>query len=280
MAIHIISDGGADLPEQLRADWNIKIVPLGVQIGNDTFTSEMEKRDFYKKMKESAELPKTSSPSPHAFMEAYRSVPPGESMIVLSLSSGLSSTFDHAVLARELFLAENPNAGPIEVLDSRTASSGLGMLAYRAAKLVKEGLPHSDIVQFLKHTIEETKTYFTLDTLENVIKGGRLDRVRGAVASILNIKLVMRASPEGTIQVFEKVRGTQNAVKRIVDMIDEVKDSVEKRVLAIAHSNCEDRAKELLQTILGKYAFQEAVISEMGPVIGTYAGEGGLVISY
>jgi DegV family protein with EDD domain len=278
--VHIISDGGADLPIALCEDFNIRIVPLTVQIGEHIVTSELPAQQFYQLMKVSPELPKTSSPSPHAFMEAFRSVPLGESIIVICLSSGLSSTYQHAVLGRELYLEENPGAGEIEIFDSKTASAGLGLLAYKAAKLVKEGIHFHEIVQSVKHTIAETRTYFTLDTLENVVKGGRLDRVRGAVAAMLNIKLVMCASEQGTVEVLEKVRGTPNAVKRLIEKLEEIQGDVEKRILAVAHSNCEERARELLHTIASKYKFREVVLTDMGPVIGTYAGEGGLLISY
>ncbi|WP_199614539.1 DegV family protein [Paenibacillus alkalitolerans] len=278
--VHIISDGSADLPADLRERWNIRTVPLTVQFGENTYTSDMGTALFYQLMKQSSELPKTSAPSPHAFMEAYQSVPPGQPIVVISLSSELSSTYNHAVLARDMYLQEHPDAGEIEVIDSKTASMGLGLIAYKAARLVHEGLPFREIVQSVKDAVLDTRTYFTLDTLENVIKGGRLDRVRGAIASMMNIKLVMRANEHGSIEVMEKVRGTQQAVKRLIDKIDEIQDDVEKRIIAVAHSNCEERARELLRNITEKYKFKEAVLSDMGPVIGTYAGEGGLLVSY
>jgi len=280
MTVHLITDGSSDLPSSLLDAWGIRIVPLGVRFGDEEFDSTMPASEFYARMRASAALPQTSSPAPHAFMDAYRSVPAGDSIVVVALSSQLSSTYQHALLAKEMFQEERPDARDIEVIDSKTASAGLGSIVYKAAKLAKAGAAFQDVASAVKRLVTETRTQFVLDTLENVIKGGRLDRVRGAVASMLNIKLLMHASEQGTIEVLEKARGTSNAVKRLIDRIEDVKDDVSGRLLSVAHSNCEERAKALARDIVERYKFREVVVSDMGPVIGTYAGEGGLLISY
>lgn len=117
-------------------------------------------------------------------------------------------------------------------------------------------------------------------TLENVIKGGRLDRVRGTVASVLNIKLLMKASEEGSVEVIEKIRGTQKALQRMIDKLGEIRHEYDQDVIAVAHSNCEERAREVLKQLLEKYPFRNVLFSNMGTVIGTYAGEGGVLIAY
>ncbi|TLS50182.1 DegV family protein [Paenibacillus antri] len=280
MTLHIITDGSSDLPESIRDAWGIRVVPLGVRFGEAEFDSTMASSEFYARMRESESLPQTSSPAPHAFMDAFRDVPAGEPILVVALSSQVSSTYRHAVLAKEMFEEERPDAGRIEVIDSKTASAGLGGIVYKAAKMAKDGVGARDIASAVKRLAAETRTHFVLDTLENVIKGGRLDRVRGAVASMLNIKLLMHASEQGAIEVLEKARGTSNAVKKLIDRIEDAKHEVSGKLLAVAHSNCEERAKALVRDILARYDFGEVIVSDMGPVIGTYAGEGGLLISY
>ncbi|MCI3922403.1 DegV family protein [Paenibacillus sp. TRM 82003] len=280
MPVHIITDGSSDLPISIIEAWNIRIVPLGVHFGEKTYDSNIETSEFYRLMRTEPELPKTSSPSPHAFVEAFKGVPQGEPILVIALSSALSSTYQHASLAKEMFREEHPEAGEIEVIDSRTASSGLGGIVYQAAKRAKDGWVLQELAAYVNELLLKTRTYFVLNTLENVIKGGRLDRVRGAVASMLNIKLLMRANEQGAVEVMEKVRGTSAAVKRMLDRLEEVKEDAASRLLAVAHSNCEERARELVKTIKERYPFRDIIVSNMGPVIGTYAGEGGLLISY
>ncbi|HZG55465.1 DegV family protein [Paenibacillus sp.] len=280
MATHIITDGSSDLPEALRAAWDIRVVPLGVRFGEEQFDSTMKHSEFYDRMRASDALPQTSSPSPHAFMEAYRQVPEGDDILVLALSSQVSSTYQHAMLAREMLREERSGGGEIEVIDSRTASMGLGGIAYKAAKLAKSGVPFAVVAQEARRLVRETRTHFVLDTLENVIRGGRLDKMRGAVASMLNIKLLMHANEQGAIEVLEKARGSANAVRRLVDRIEDAKGETAGQLLAVAHSRCEERAEALVRAILERFPFAEVVVSDMGPVIGTYAGEGGLLISY
>jgi DegV family protein with EDD domain len=280
MPVHIITDGSSDLPDTMKEQLDIRIVPLGVHFGEKTYNSDLSASAFYRLMGESAELPKTSSPSPQAFLNAFKRVPQGEPILVIALSSALSSTYQHAKLARDMYFEEQPDAGEIEVVDSKTASMGLGGIVYQAAQLAKQEKPLKELTAAVLELARDTRTYFVLDTLENVIKGGRLDRVRGAVASMLNIKLLMHANEQGAVEVMEKVRGTTGAVKRMVGKIEEIKADVSSRVLSVAHSNCEARAKELIRTITAIYPFREVILSNMGPVIGTYAGEGGLLISY
>ncbi|HZG88526.1 DegV family protein [Paenibacillus sp.] len=279
MPVHIITDGSSDLPAALRDAWNIRVVPLGVRFGADEFDSTMPAAEFYARMRVSEGLPQTSSPSPHAFLEAFREAAPGEAILVVTLSSALSSTYQHAALGATLFREERPDAS-VAVIDSKTASMGLGGIVYQAAQLAAGGEPLERIEAAVERLVSTTRTEFVLDTLENVIKGGRLDRLRGAVASMLNIKLLMHASEQGAVEVLEKVRGTSAAVKRMIERIESAKDDAANRLLSIAHSNAEARAQELANRIMERYAFREVVVSDMGPVIGTYAGEGGLLVAY
>ncbi len=280
MAIKIFSDGSADLPKHILEQLGIILVPLSVHFENDRYTSAMDLRHFYRKMKEEKDLPKTSSPSPHDFFDHFNRAEEHEDILCIAVSSALSSTYHHAVMGKEMIEEEGAGSRNIHVIDSKNASLGLGLLVYKAAKMAREGHSMQDLLHTLKRNITEVRNYFVLDSLENVVKGGRLDRVRGAIASVLNIKLLMKASEEGTLEVVEKVRGTQNALRKMIDKIGEAGHDFEKRILAIAHSNCEERAKEVMEAILKRYPFKEVILSEMGPVIGTYAGEGGILVSH
>lgn len=278
MTVRIITDGSADLPKQLLEEWGIEQVPLTVTIDDEHCCSDMEAKQFYEKMGGASSLPATASPSPHAFIESFRKAGDRSDILVLTLTSQLSSTYQHAVLAQHMYQEEH--GGAIEVIDTRTASSGLGVLVYRAAQMAKEGLPFKQLTESIKEGVQRVKTHVFLDSLENVIKGGRLDKVRGTIASILNVKLVLRATEEGTLEVMDKVRGSANALRKLVDRIEDFGHDMKQSVIAVAHSNCEEKAKELLETIKKRYPFKEAILADMGPVIGTYAGQGGILVAY
>ncbi|WP_166241754.1 DegV family protein [Paenibacillus turpanensis] len=280
MKVKIISDGSSDLPKEIIELLGIEIVPLFVHFGTEQYSSsELTAEQFYSKMKQADELPKTSSPSPYDFLKAYRNVPEGYDIVVIACSSGLSSTYNHAVMAKEMLIEEG-YAGVIEVLDARTTSLGLGLIAYQAAKMAQAGAGAMDIIRTARQHIQDGATYFVLDTLENVIRGGRLDRVRGTVASMLNIKLLMRNSEEGKVEVIDKIRGSQNAIKKMMDKIGEARHDFGQAVVAIAHSNCEEKAKAVRDMLLQRYPFKDVVFGNMGPVIGTYAGEGAILIAH
>lgn len=241
--------------------------------------TDMDVADFYARMKRESVLPKTSSPSPGHFLSEYQKGGPDQDILVLCLSSALSSTYHHAVMAKEMLL-EDGYIGRIEVIDSKTTSLGLGVLVYRAARMVASGMSYEELTTSIQQAVTSSGTFFFLDTLENVIKGGRLDRVRGAVASVLNIKLLMKASEEGAIEVVDKIRGSQQALKRLLSFLGEKEHDYEKDVIAIAHSNCEVRAREFMAQLLEKHPFRNVIFSNMGTVIGTYAGEGGVLVAY
>lgn len=280
MTIRIFSDGSADLPKKILEQLNITLVPLTVHFEQEQFDSTMDLSQFYEKMKTEDVLPKTGSPSPHTFHQHFQNTRADEDILCILLSSALSSTYQHAVMGKEMMKEGDSAAKEIEVLDSKNASLGLGILVYKAAQMARDGHTMQDMVQMIKRNITEVKNYFVLDTLDNVVKGGRLDRVRGAIASVLNIKLLMKASEEGTLEVVSKTRGTQSAIRKLIDKIGDYGHDFEKRILAIAHSNCEERAHQVKDMILERYPFKEVIMSEMGPVIGTYAGEGGILVSY
>lgn len=279
MTIHIITDGSADLTTELAEQYGIHVVPLHVHFGDECYTSNMDSGLFYSKMKENTELPKTSSPSPGDFLNMYKSLDSSQDIFVICLSSSLSSTYSHALMAKDLYEEEgHPNS--IVVVDSRTSSIGLGLLAVRAAIMSEANGSLQEISSKIEEFIKYTRTYFTLDTLENVIKGGRLSRIKGTVASMLNIKVLMYASEEGCVEIMDKVRGTQRVLKRLVEKVGDAWHHADKEWIAFAHSNCEDRAKEFIRAVMEKYPFQNVLLVNMGPVIGTYAGEGGILVTF
>ncbi|MCZ8521743.1 MULTISPECIES: DegV family protein [Paenibacillus] len=278
LTIRIITDGGADFPEKIAREHGFHIVPLHVTFGDEAFDIRQGMTSFYSKMKTNSVLPKTASPSPQDFVEAYERYPEDD-ILVIGLSSGLSSTYQHALLAKEM-AEEGGSTRRIEVIDTRNASIGQGLIAYRASQEIAAGKPFSEVAAAAQAYAEGTRTLIYLDTLENVVKGGRLDRAKGAIASVLNIKLFMHASPEGTVEVVEKVRGKKNALAKLVAKVDELGSSAADKVLGIAHSTTEEEVRGLLARILEKNPFREVVVTEVGPVIGTYAGQGGIVVSY
>ncbi|WP_042142415.1 DegV family protein [Paucisalibacillus sp. EB02] len=281
MSIQLMTDGGADIPKELMDAVNIKVIPLYLNFKDEQFKSgvDLDLQSFYKKIEEKKELPRSAAPSPNDFYEGYKQVDPSKSILMISLSGGLSSTYENAIAGKELLLEEEPNR-KIEVINAKTASGGQALLLIEAHQKIQENYSLEEIVLHLNKMVKHTATLFVLKTLENLVLGGRIDKVKGTFAKTLNIKLLMKASDEGTIEVAEKVRGDKKSIRRFVDQIGEYVKTVEDKVLIMTHCNAAERAKSVLADIKEKYSFKETYITEMGPLISTYGGEGALVIAF
>ncbi|WP_379151201.1 DegV family protein [Paenibacillus sp. sgz5001063] len=279
MPIKIITDSGSDLPLEYVEKYNVDIVHLPVHFEHELMPEDTDTKAFYAKMRDSKELPKTASPSPQVFLNKFREVEAGTDIMVVCMSSNISSTYQTALIAKEMYEEEgHPNA--IEIIDSKTFSGGLSLLVALTAKWSLTCSSLEELKVMVLNKAEEVTAYFTLDTLENVIKGGRLNRLSGAVASVLNIKLLLKISDEGTVEVIEKTRGLPKALTHLLAKLEDKQHDYEKAVIAIVHSNCEKLALEIKERILEKHPFKEILFSSMGPVMGTYAGEGGIGVAF
>ncbi|MFD2760122.1 DegV family protein [Lentibacillus juripiscarius] len=281
MRIQLMTDGGADIPKRLRSALDVTVVPLYLHFPNQQYKTgvTIDAETFHQKLAETEELPRSSAPSPNDFYEAYKQADPDIPIIMLSLTKGLSSTFENAVAAKEMLLEEEPGR-EIEVINTKTASCGIALLLAETKAKLDEGYSYQELVSHLHERVEQTATLFVLKTLENLILGGRLDKVKGTIAKTLNIKLLLQASNEGTIEVAEKARGDRKAIRRFVEQIGEWTTNTKDKIIVMSHCNAEERAEKVLESIKDRYAFKEAYLAEMGPLISTYAGEGGLVISF
>ncbi|CDO04112.1 fatty acid-binding protein [Oceanobacillus picturae] len=281
MNVQLMTDGGADIPQRLHDNLDLIIVPLYLHFSDGQYKTgtELDINDFYRKIKEDHELPRSAAPSPHDFYEAYKQVDPEQPILMLSLSKGLSSTYDNAVAGKDLLLEEEPQR-KIEVINTKTASCGISLLLHEAKVKLKEGYSFSELTSHLEERVEQTTTLFILKTLDNLVLGGRLDKVKGTIAKTLNIKLLMKASEEGSIEVSEKVRGDKKSIRRFIEQIGEYTKTVENKVISMTHCKAESRAKSVLEDIRNAHPFQDAYLTEAGPLISTYGGEGALVISF
>lgn len=279
MTIKIITDSGSDLPLEYTKKYDVTIVHLPVHFQEELMPEDMDAKTFYAKMRESKDLPTTASPSPQVFLDKFKEVEAGTDILVISMSSNISSTYQAARIAKEMYEEEGfPNA--VEVIDSKTFSGGLSLVVALAAQWSVTCSSLAELKDRVERKAEEVTALFTLDTLENVIKGGRLNRLSGAVASVLNIKLLLKISDEGTVEVVEKTRGLPKALTQLLARLEEKQHDYEKAVIAIVHSNAEKLALEIKERILEKHPFKEILFSSMGPVMGTYAGEGGIGVAF
>jgi DegV family protein with EDD domain len=221
-------------------------------------------------------MPKTACPSPKEFINEYEGE---ESVFVVTLSSALSGTYKSAVLAKDLFVEEMGKKF-IHVFDSFSASVGETLICMKISELIKKGLEETQIVEKVNEYIKGMRTFFMLETLENLVKAGRISPLVAKVTSILNVRPIMAGTEEGTIKVHEKVIGSKKAFRRFAELIGEEGINLEDRILGIAHCNCLEKAVEFKNEVLKRYNFKDIIIVKTAGISSVYANEGGLIIAF
>lgn len=279
MGIKIITDSCSDLPQKVIEKYNIGVVPLEIRFGDKNYLDSIEitKNEFYDMMKEYNELPKTASPSPQQFISEFEKS--DDNILVITISSGLSGTYNSAMIAKEIYEKDNKHK-KIHVIDSLSASVGEGLIALKAAQKASEGIDIDELAESLRKSSKEVQVFFLLETLDNIVKGGRIGKVTGKIASLLSIKLIMKSDGNGIVDLAEKIRGSNRAFNRLIEIIGENSSNLENKILAIAHANCYAKALEFKKRVEERYKFKQVITSTIGATIGTYSGEGGLLISF
>lgn len=272
----IISDSCCDLNDKLKKIMNISIVPLNIQIGNKFIKYGEGSKKLLEEMKNSLIAPKTSSPSPQKFIDAYKGI---DKVFVVTLSSKLSSTYNNAMLAKDMFL-EEVSKKFIHVFDSKSAAIGQTLVSLKLYEYLQQNLTENDIVEKVNQYIKEMKTFFILDSFDNLIKSGRISKLAGKVATSLSINPIMRGNDEGDIELVKKVRGTKKALAKLVEIIEKEGINTQNKILGITYCDCYDKAKRLKEMILEKIKFKDIVLIEAEHISSVYADSGGIVIAF
>lgn len=278
MNFKIIGDSCCDLSEELKTKINVQIVPLTIEIEDKTYIDDdsLDTLELLKSMKKSSQTPKTSCPSPNDYMKAYEGQ---EDIFVVTLSAELSGSYNSAVLAKELYLEENEDKF-IYVFDSKSASTGQALIALKVYELKEQGYESQRVVEMVEEYITEMKTFFILESLDNLIKAGRIGLLKGKLATILSIVPIMKSNENGQIDLLENIRGSKKAIKRLLDVIGEQGVRLEEKVLAITHCNCLEKAIDFKKEARKMYNFKDIVIFETHGISTVYANDGGLIISF
>ena len=203
--IRIVTDSTADLPEEIINKYKIKVIPLSFIIDGKVYHDlvDISREEYYRELMNCKEFPTTSQPTPAEFLDAYNELiaEGAEKIISIHLSSDLSGTVKGAQMTAQMV----KNA-EVCVIDSRTATMGLGLIVLATAKVIAAGADFNEAVRTANQAVEKSDLFFLLDSLDNLQKGGRIGKAGYLVGSLLNIKPVLRLH-DGEIHAFDKVRG-------------------------------------------------------------------------
>lgn len=277
MNYKIIVDSCGELTEEMKASGRYETASLEIELQGKHIVDDetFDQAEFLKLVAESPECPKSSCPSPERYMEAYYC--DAEHIYAVTLSAELSGSYNSAVLGRNLY-EEEYGEKKIHIFNSRSASVGETLIALKAAECEEKGMSFEETVETVEAYIEEQHTYFVLETLDTLRKNGRLTGLKSVMATALNIKPVMGATPEGTICQLGQARGIKKALVKMVEQVaEDVKNSKDK-ILAIAHCNCRDRAEAVKNMILEKINVKDVIILDTAGISSMYAADGGVIV--
>ncbi|SDZ06583.1 EDD domain protein, DegV family [Proteiniborus ethanoligenes] len=262
--IKIITDSTAYVTKEYANKNRVEIVPLSVnfcgEINKEGFPGEFN--EFYEKLVNTKEFPTTSQPSTGDFIEAYKKAfETGDEIIVLTISSELSGTYNSARLGADMLETDK-----ITVIDSKTSAGNLKLLVEKAVLLVEQGFRRAEIEKEILIQIKNMSINLTVDTLEYLKRGGRLSNATAFIGTLLNIKPVIGLI-NGKLEPIGKERGKKRAMEAIISMVPE-----NVKIISIAHVQNIKEAEAYKAQLEKKFTNAIITIDELGPVIGSHIG--------
>ncbi|HXH87017.1 MAG TPA: DegV family protein [Gaiellaceae bacterium] len=267
----IVLDSTADYPEAQERHPNMRVVPLYVSFGEESFRDyvELDPHAFYGRLRAAAKLPSTSQPTPQDFLVVYEELEGYERIYSLHISSKLSGTVGSATLA-----AQEAGGDRIRLVDSETVSVGVSMLALGIQRLLEAGTTDEEIEALAERHREHAGLLFTVDTLEYLAKGGRIGRAQALAGSLLNVKPILTIA-DGEVVPLTRVRGRQKALAEFGRRFSEATKAGNGLHVAIAHAEADEAVEQLRAIVLAaRPEAQVELVTSLGAVVGTHAGPG------
>ncbi|MCM1158646.1 MAG: DegV family protein [Bacteroidales bacterium] len=283
MSYTLASDATLDLPMDLVEKYHIAVVPMAFNLDGEEILHYPDERnmtteDFYSALK-AGKTSSTSQINPAVYVEFFTPIlEKGEDILYICFTSGLSGTYQSALLARDMLKEDFPER-EICVVDSLCASAGQGYFVYLAAKKKEEGLSMEELEAWAVENRNRIAHWFTVDDLFHLQRGGRLSFAEAMLGSALKIKPIISVDDEGKLYVENKVRGNKKSVEYMIQKVNDTMDEKE-HTLFIGHGDAEERALELKEKLLERTEARDIRITKIGPIIGSHTGPGMLAVLF
>ena len=281
MAYRIVTDTGCDFPQQMYQQKGLEVVPLTVNYKGQEYNSYTESwlQEMYAGLR-AGEAATTSAVNPEGWAQMIRPIlEKGEDVLVLAFSSGLSTTYQSAVIAAHELMEQFPDR-KVNVVDTRCASLGQGLLVHYACCKRDEGMSLQELTAWCEENKLHLCHWFTVDDLMYLKRGGRVSAATALVGTMLQIKPVLHVDDEGHLINKAKVRGRKASIDALVKKMQETALPGENDLAYICHGDCMEDAKYLEAQIKEKCGVKEVFIYYTGAVIGSHSGPGTLALFY
>ena len=276
MTFKILTDSTADLPESWTQEHDVQVLGLTIQLDGQTYETvgpdKLTSEQLLAKM-ESGSKPTTSQINVGQFEDVFRQyAQEGTAVLYVAFASALSGTYQSAVMAREMVLEDYPEA-IITILDSKAASMGEGLLVMKAVEARAAGQSLEQTADLLQSLVPRVKTYFLVDDLNHLMRGGRISKAAALMGSLVNIKPIIAVTADGSLDSVAKVRGKKKAQAEVVRMTLE---TISEPLVVIAYAGEKEVAENVKEQLLASGEVTEVLILPLGPVISTHTGPGTL----
>ena len=281
MDFQIITDSCCDFPTPMYGQLGLTFVPLTVEFRGNTFDDKNDDtlKDMYQGLR-AGEVAKTSAVNPSRWSQAMeKALAAGKDVLVLAFSSGLSTTYQSAVIAAEELKDAYPDR-KIQVIDTLCASMGQGLLVWYACKKRDEGLSLDEVAQWVLDNRLHLCHWFTVDDLMYLKRGGRISAATALVGTMLQIKPLLHVDDEGHLINMTKTRGRKAAIDAMVKKAQELGAGYDNSTMFISHGDCLSDAEYLSRQLREKCGVKDVVISYVGAVIGSHSGPGTLALFF
>lgn len=270
MARIIITDSTSDLPQDFVQQNGIYTVPLNIHLQNSVYKDgiDIQPSELYHRLRTEDVFPQTSQPAAGDFLNLYQTLKPSDECLVLCISSELSGTYQSAQIARDIAAEEVQTE--IQIIDSRSASIGLGLQVIHAQQCFAQGKDMAQTLFELAEIRRRMRILFAVDTLDYLARGGRISQLSMHLGNFLQLKPVLQLE-DGRIDVLDKVRTKPKAVQRMLDVF--IKEAPQVQQAAILHIDASDEGHRLMQEVQKHYSGPTMLV-QCGAVIGSHAGPG------
>jgi DegV family protein with EDD domain len=262
MPVKVVTDSACDLDDALVEELGIAVVPLSIRFGDEEFVDRvtLSPQQFYDKMATSATLPETAAPSPGAFEQAFRAALDGgaDGVVCVNLSGSLSATIQSAQNA-----ARSLDGAPVRIVDSRSVTAGLGTQVLEAAKLARSGASLDEVAALVEAMVPRTRVFGTLDTLDNLKKGGRIGGAQALLGQLLSVKPMIEIRG-GVVEEAGKPRTRSKAIKQLVE---KVRDHGAIEHVCVMHGFAPD-----VDELVAQLADFNPTVGIIGATIGAHGG--------
>lgn len=273
MAFCIITDSASDIPESVKKEYNLHVIPTPVTIeGVDYFDEETIFPDeFYKIQAEGKEI-KTYHISQYMFEEHFRPFAErGDEVLYICFSTGIAGTFQAANLALDEIREEYPDF-QMTIIDSKCASLGFGLVTERILRMQRNGAPKELIIEAAQFFCEHMEHVVSVTELNYLFKGGRLSKTSFLAGTVLDIKPIIIVDDNGSLSAVEKVRGWKKAQKRIIEMAGEMGKDLDRQVVGLVYGTDTVARDTMIAAIRERYNVKDILVSQVGCAIGAHTG--------